>query len=300
MTARSILHTWAHALGGDVVGRQVLCPGPGHSQRDRSLSVTISATSPDGFVVYSHAGDDWRDCRDHVRARLGLPAPEPRPHQPVTPRRFDDDERRRRNAEAAERIWHEAVHIEGTPGAAYFYKREIDITLLPDFGGLRWHRRCPWEGGPKGCVIARYTDAITGEPRGIWRRPITKDAKPRTLGAMAGCVIRLWPDYDVTIGLVLAEGVETAAAASLFEHRGTLLQPAWAAGCADNMEKFPVLPGVECLTLIVDNDRSGTGQDAAAACARRWLDAGREVIRLTPKIVGEDFNDIVCKTRGAA
>ena len=146
----------------------------------------------------------------------------------------------------------------------------------------------PWEGGPKGCVIARYTHAITGEPRGIWRRPIKKDAKPRTLGEMAGCVIRLWPNYDVTIGLVLAEGVESAAAASLFEHRGTLLQPAWAAGCADNMEKFPVLPGVKCLTSIVTTIAAApvkTRQRHVRDAGRCW----REVIRLTPKIVGEDF-----------
>jgi hypothetical protein len=75
MSAHAILRTWPHALGGVVVGGQVLRPGPGHSPGDRSLSVTISANS-DGIVVYSHAGDDWRICRDHVRARL--PATEPR------------------------------------------------------------------------------------------------------------------------------------------------------------------------------------------------------------------------------
>lgn len=65
------------------------------------------------------------------------------------------------------------------------------------------------------------------------------------------------------------------------------------------MAAFPVLPGIEALTLLVDHDANGAGQDAAAACARRWLAAGREVIRLTPKTVGADFNDIVIK-RGAA
>lgn len=71
MTAR--LRSWAQALGGTVSGSGVICPGPGHSTRDRSLSVTLSAASPDGFVVYSHSGDDWSTCRNHVRARLGLP-----------------------------------------------------------------------------------------------------------------------------------------------------------------------------------------------------------------------------------
>jgi Toprim domain len=211
----------------------------------------------------------------------------------------DEEYEKQRRAELAERIWREAVYIEGTPGALHFYKREIDITLLPDFGGLRWHRQCPWQGGPIGCIVARFTDAITGEPRGIWRRPIKRGEKPRTLGPMAGCVIRLWPDEEVTTSLCLAEGVETAAAASQIEHRGALLQPVWAAGSACDMASFPVLPGIEALTLIVDNDASGTGQDAAAACARRWIDAGREVIRLTPKMIGTDFNDII-RTGSAA
>lgn len=61
----------ARALAGEVSGGQVLCPGPGHSPRDRSLSVRLSATAPDGFVVHSFAGDDWRECRDHVSERLG-------------------------------------------------------------------------------------------------------------------------------------------------------------------------------------------------------------------------------------
>ena len=26
--------------------------------------------APDGFLVYSHCDDAWRDCRDHVRARV--------------------------------------------------------------------------------------------------------------------------------------------------------------------------------------------------------------------------------------
>src|SRR5262249_43210263 len=51
------VHTLARALDGDAVGRNtVVAPGPGHSRRDRSLSVRLT----DGdFVVFSHAGDDW-------------------------------------------------------------------------------------------------------------------------------------------------------------------------------------------------------------------------------------------------
>ena len=67
----------ARALGGEVCGRQVLAPGPGHSPRDRSLAIRPSSAAPDGLLVHSHAGDDWRDCRDYVRQRLGLPQWQP-------------------------------------------------------------------------------------------------------------------------------------------------------------------------------------------------------------------------------
>jgi hypothetical protein len=72
----------AAALGGQVVGaNKILCPGPGHSRRDRSLAVKLDAGAPDGFMCFSHAGDDWKACRDYVRSRLGLPAWQPGDHR---------------------------------------------------------------------------------------------------------------------------------------------------------------------------------------------------------------------------
>ena len=64
----------ARALRGKVVGNQVLAPGPNHSAKDQSLSVRLSAGSPDGFIVFSHAGDDFRTCKDYVAAQLGMSA----------------------------------------------------------------------------------------------------------------------------------------------------------------------------------------------------------------------------------
>jgi phage/plasmid primase-like uncharacterized protein len=210
----------------------------------------------------------------------------------ANPAKRDDGDDGRRKLLLADEIWCAATPI-GSTAVAYFAKRGIDINDVPDHGGLRFHPRCPWEGGTAACIVGRFTTAISNEPRGIWRRPI-RGEKPKSLGPMAGCVIRLWPDEAVEQGLVLGEGVETVlSAATNITHRGTLLQPAWAACSAGNLENFPVLSGIEALTLMVDNDRSGAGQKAAARCAARWSEAGREVIRLTPKIVGADFNDVV-------
>jgi hypothetical protein len=71
------------------------------------------------------------------------------------------------------------------------------------------------------------------------------------------------------------------------------LRPAWATGCAGNMRRFPVIDGVEQLVILVDNDASETGQRAAEECARRWSDGGREAIRLLPRKLGTDFNDLM-------
>lgn len=66
----------AKSLGGEVIkgkkGDYVACPGPNHSAKDRSLSVSLDARAPDGFVVNSFADNDPLACKDHVRSRLGL------------------------------------------------------------------------------------------------------------------------------------------------------------------------------------------------------------------------------------
>jgi hypothetical protein len=66
------LKTVAAALGGEVKSGQVQAPGPDHSPVDRSLSIRIDPSAPDGFVVYSFAGDDPIWCKDYVRLKLGL------------------------------------------------------------------------------------------------------------------------------------------------------------------------------------------------------------------------------------
>ena len=68
------LRTLQRALGGEISGGQVLAPGPGHSPQDRSLAVRIDPKAPDGFLTHSFANDDPIQCRDHVRAKAGLPA----------------------------------------------------------------------------------------------------------------------------------------------------------------------------------------------------------------------------------
>ena len=69
------------------------------------------------------------------------------------------------------------------------------------------------------------------------------------------------------------------------------LQPAWAALSSQKLSALPVIPGVERLIILVDHDEAGL--TAADTCMRRWIRAGRTVVRLKPQRAGADFNDLV-------
>jgi phage/plasmid primase-like uncharacterized protein len=282
-------------VGGELVGPCPVCAG-----RDR---FAVNVRRQLWNCRQCAKGGDVIDLVRHIdgvsitEAVATLTGDQARPIRTATtaPAAIDNDDDERKRLEAALRIWRESTDIEGTGGEAYFRRRGITLADVPNYGGLRWHPRCPWENGTAPCVIARFTDAVTGEARGIWRRPVD-GGKPKSLGSMGGCVIRLWPDEDVTTGLVIGEGVETTlSVATRFVLRGTLLRPAWAVASAGNLENFPVLPGIEALTILADNDSNGRGQEAAKRCATRWAEAGREVVRFTPHKTNSDFNDMVMR-----
>lgn len=66
------LRAIARALGGEICGNQVLAPGPGHSPKDRSLSIKLDPAAHEGFIVHSFAGDPPIECKDYVREKIGV------------------------------------------------------------------------------------------------------------------------------------------------------------------------------------------------------------------------------------
>jgi hypothetical protein len=292
MKASTITFTELDELRGGKSGTvDTVCPICSPDRRsplNRRRPVLRTWMPDDGFITYKCARCELKGFARTETLRIDKPR---RPASPDNGEAQIDEHRRLLRATA---IWFEALPIIDTPGEAYLRERGIVLDDIPEYAGLRWHAACPWEAGVRPCIVSRFTDAVTGAPKGIHRRPITGE-KPKTLGPVAGCVIRLWPDAEVGQGLAIGEGVETVLYASRITHRGTLLRPAWAVGGAGNLAKFPVLAGIEALTILVDNDENGAGQRAAGKCAHRWRDAGHEVIRLMPGDVGLDFNDLVQK-----
>ena len=157
------LRSWAAALGGEASGNGVTCPGPGHSARDRSLSVTPSVTAPDGFMVYSHAGDDWQAFRDYVRGKLGLSPFLPRQAPKVAPQRERKpvEETPANNREPALRLWRQALEPRRTLVEAYLRNRRLDLPDEAANEAIRFHPDCP-------CGPAKRYPAMVCLVRNIW------------------------------------------------------------------------------------------------------------------------------------
>ncbi|MHA6688205.1 DUF7146 domain-containing protein [Mesorhizobium sp. A556] len=313
------IHFAAETLNGDVSSRDtVLCPGPGHSAGDRSLSVTFDANAPDGFLVNSFANDDWQDCRDHVRQLLGLGSFEgqgrkTRPIAHVAPRLAVPTPEAVRRQEFAASLWQEARPIGGSLAERYLIGRGIVLHRdIFDGRALRFHPACPFrlDSGETirlpsmlGAMVNIETSAFAGIHRtalaagghGKARVRGLDDAK-KMLGSNKGACVKLFPDEAVTTGLAIAEGIETAL--SVIGNFG--FSPTWAALTAGTISHFPVLPYVECLSIFADNDLAKmqggrlrqAGNEAAMQCAERWTATGRESVIWTPPDIGSDFNDL--------
>jgi putative DNA primase/helicase len=306
MTHAPSLRDFARALGGEVVGDQVLAPGPGHSPRDRSMTVKISPTAPNGFVVFSHAGDDFAACRDYVCERLGLtPAYRVAERKPVPKRLLPSADDARREAFVREQvadIVREIAPVRGSPGEIYLREaRAIDTSAIADVlertDAIGWHPAVYFnepghalEGRRLGCIVGVMSDPVTAKPTGAISRTYLHDGlkigKAKTLGAPAG-IIRLTSDDEVLEGLHLAEGLETALSAMSIG-----LRPMWATGSTSLMAKFPVVSGIEALTIVADHDRNGAGERAAREAETRWRGAGKEVRLLQATALG-DLNDVL-------
>lgn len=279
------------------------CPLPDHYDRDPSFSIHAivgnwrchgcGATGGDVLELFRRAtGAQFLEAAEALGALCDAdPRSEAtalRPHEPpqhtapiAAPLEWSD---------TAERIWRRTQGLRGTLGETYLQHR--GCALPPRDSHLRF---LPSDGPHPPSLCAAITDATTGRPLSLHFTRLAADGRGKAGTERdklllrghrkAGGVIRLWPDEAVTGGLAIAEGVETALAAA---HAFT---PVWAAIDAGNLAAFPVLPGIEALTILADHDEAGLR--AAAACSQRWADAGREARIATPDEDGADMADLV-------
>lgn len=273
---------WTDYPPGD---HRASCPSCGRKPSDKSMGITIEA---DGAGV-AHCFrcdfvETWREQRTTRR-------PGKVPASPVAPRKHET------LSEYGRDLWSACTGLAGTIGEAYLLHRRC--ATPPADGDQRYHPSLKHPSGYVGpALVALITHAVTREPLSLHRTWITPTGKAAVDPARlllkghtkAGGVIRLWPDEAVTTGLAIGEGIETCLSLA---HAFT---PVWACIDAGNLGAFPVLPGIECLTIAADHDPAGT--EAARRCAAAWAGAGGQVRIVMAPSAGQDLNDLAAE--GAA
>jgi putative DNA primase/helicase len=288
----------AKALGGDISGSSVLCPGPGHSQKDRSLSVTPSFASPTGFICHSHAGDRWQDCRDHVAALLGMGGTQHRQASPAPSASPSTSPSTSDRSATAIKLWKSGIEPRGTVAERYLQSRGLKLPDDIANSVVRFIPSCRWrdeQGGlvQRAVMLIAFRGIADDRLQAVHRTALTSDGQKigrKMLGPVGGAAMKIDADTDVEQGLTICEGFETGLAG-----RALGFRPVWALGSAGAIGAFPVLSGIETLTILAEPDAANAR--AIERCGNRWSDAGREVLLV--RSVAGDMNDAILKA-GAA
>lgn len=259
---------------------RIPCPACNRGERDKTLGLTIEA---DGRGVCHCFRCEFTESYRPERGARPLLAPKP-VAKAVSAQRHEV------LAGFGRDVWDAAVPLSGV---ALDYLNARRCYIPPADGDLRFHPSLKHPSGHVGpALVALVTDAVTGQPISLHRTWIQADGRkadinpPRLLlggHRKQGGVIRLWPDEAVTHGLGIAEGIE-AALSLAWAYR-----PVWACIDAGNLAAFPVLGGIEALTIAADNDDAG--RRAADSCASRWAHA-EAIVRIVRQ-PQNDLNDIL-------
>ena len=255
------------------------CPSCGYSNG-------LRLTEREGRALWFCAS-----CGEHDRAGLAEAVTGHRPAATRQPGTAPDHASRH---EAAMRLWHDALPIQGSAGQAYLATRGL---VLPDGEALRF---LPDARHPSGarcmCMVALAVDD-TGRGQAVHRTFLAPggtgkaqlDPPRASLGPVGGAVVRLCRPRDGA-PLVIGEGIESSLSAGLLTG-----MPAWAAISAGNMAAAKLPDSIREVWIAADAD--GPGQRAAWAAAHALMAEGRIARVLTPDVAGLDFNDIVQRQR---
>ncbi|HEU4804935.1 MAG TPA: toprim domain-containing protein [Nitrobacter sp.] len=289
----------AVALGGRRSGQNTyVCRCPAHA--DHSPSLALRDASDGRILAKCFAGCGQAAVIDALRARGLWSATReyiPAATTNLTPARSHQDKDARRSAYARS-IWSESTDPRGT--LAHRYLNVRNLALDDELCGrvFRFHPFCPfgkdWTGKTihTPALIAAFRpfrdDDETAPPRAIHRIGLKPDGTKLAklmLGPVTDCAVKLDPDYMVEESLGVCEGIETGIGV-----RASGWRPVWALGSAGAIAAITPIPGVETITIFVDNDASGVGLAAARACAERWSYAGCESI-IHSRAAEGDFAD---------
>jgi hypothetical protein len=184
-------------------------------------------------------------------------------------------------------IWRASVDPRGTAVERYLASRGLTLGDEVAMSVIRWNPAARWRGDrrPKPAMVSLMRSIANGGPQAVALTFLAGDVKTGRIFIGPGFDAAVMLDgFDfVTTSLAVGEGVETCMTARQYDFR-----PCWALGSAGAIEVFPVLSGVESLTLIAEHcERNAV---AVEMCGTRWHAAGREVL-IDYSLIGKDLND---------
>ena len=263
---RAIVRAFGGVLLAD--GRSALIPGPGHSKRDRSVSLR---QLPNGRILIHcfSPKDDWREVQAMLEAHCamaGVPDAACAPPDEV-------DASGESKTLRVRKLWTQAVPVHGTRAEAYLRARGIRasswssaLRFLPHATSLDDKRKRP-------ALIAAITNH-EGELQGVQITLLTScgrdkaaiETPRRVIGKLSGGAVRLCDGFGEGV-LIVGEGVETSLSAS-----EALNAPAWSALTAGNLARFE--PPHWVRRLIIAADRGPAGEATAETLAARMAERG--------------------------
>lgn len=283
--------------------------------RKGSLSVAVSG--PKTGLWHDHEVGEGGDLlsliqREHrgsfseaiswAHAFVGDVGDEPPPvSAPRTPLRAVPGDDELANIDRALVIWRASGPLTGTPAAAYLtHARGINPGSEPWPVDLRFHPQCPFKGQTVPAMVALLRDIKTGSPCGIHRTALKADGSGKAfadakamLGRARDAAVMLDPFDSVELGIAVCEGIESGLSARFSP--AVWLRPMWVCGSAGAIARFPVLGGVEVISVFADGD--ATGRRAARTLCERYELAGLEFDLYEPESDDADANSVL---RGAA
>ena len=205
---------------------------------------------------------------------------------------LDDDAAGRRRAALA--VWHAAGDPRDTLVERYLASRALALDQALAGPVLRFAPAGAFGQDRAPLMVAAYRCIVTDSLQAVHRTALSPNGEKigrKMLGPAGGCAVKLDADDAVTIGLAIGEGIETCLAARLLG-----IRPAWALGSVGAIRVFPVLAGIQALTILCESDDGGASEAAARVCGARWHAAGRDVVLARPR-VGGDMNDAIREAR---
>lgn len=279
----SNLYDYVRQHGGSISegGRRATIPGPGHSKRDRSLSLLLT---DDGKVVFNDlsGAHSFREIADY----LGLDTKA----RPLS-QRERDEMRERHEAEKrrldeiklafCRSVMEGAVAVDNTPVLSYLASRGLtvpcaDIWFHPEAPRVPSYSRMeddPPPPPPHPAMICVSRD-VQRRARGLHLTFLTPDGRKAfgdrsrlMLGPITGSALQT-ADVAADGTLAVGEGLETCGHFSILRS-----VPCWPAWSTSGLRSFVVPSRVRRLLIAADHDRTSKGRnpglEAAKALAER-------------------------------